>query len=169
MGVCGSGKSTLGRHLAQAAELRFVAGDDLHPPANIAKMSAGMALTDDDRWPWLDRVAAELRSPGCTVSCSALKRIYRDFIRRRVGRDVLFVLPEVRHEVLVSRLNNRPGHYMPSCLLDSQIAVLQRPEPDELALMVDGTQSPRLLVDEIVKFLAARSRPVRLTAPECEE
>lgn len=171
MGVSGCGKSTLGSQLARATGLDFIEGDDLHPPLNVAKMAAGMALTDDDRWPWLEKVAVELiarAGKGCVTSCSALKRDYRDFIRDRLRGDVVFVLPDLCRDVLWHRMHSRSGHYMPPSLLDGQIAALQYPEPDELALVVDGMRPPTLLVDDVVNFLAARSCPVRLTAPECD-
>jgi gluconokinase len=140
MGVCGCGKSTLGRALAQRLGYRFVEGDDLHPPENVRKMSAGIPLTDRDREPFLARVAAELaahRASGVIVSCSALKRSYRDLIRDRAGR-VLFILPDLPVEALRERLISRPGHFMPPGLLDSQLSILERPGKDELAIIIDG-------------------------------
>jgi gluconokinase len=160
MGISGSGKSTLGSRLASAIDFQFVEGDSLHPSANVAKMSAGVALSDEDRWPWLERVAASLSElatiTGCVIACSALKRSYRDFIRSRVQEDVLFVFPIVDHDVLRERLTRRAGHYMPLSLLESQIATLETPQPDEAVLCVDGMASVEDLTAELVAFLQAR-------------
>jgi gluconokinase len=140
MGVTGSGKSTLGEALAQALGWRFVEGDTLHPAANIAKMSAGVPLNDGDRRPFLDNVAqaiAAARDYGVVVSCSALKRDYRDRIRSGDLR-VIFVLPVLTKAALQRRLAGRTGHFMPASLLDSQLADLQPPQPDELAIQIEG-------------------------------
>jgi gluconokinase len=140
MGVTGSGKSTLARALAQALGWRFVEGDSLHPAANIAKMAAGQALNDEDRRPFLDNVAramADSHDPGIVVSCSALKRSYRDQIRHGQPQ-VLFVLPRLTRTALQARLSGRAGHFMPASLLDSQLAILEMPQPDELAIQVEG-------------------------------
>ncbi len=161
MGVSGSGKTTLGGRLAKALGYRFIEGDDLHPPANVAKMSAGTALTDDDRWPWLDRVAERVRvlnDTGCVVSCSALKRAYRDHIRGRAGVAVTFVHPEVDFQILGFRMRDRPGHYMPPSLLDSQWATLERPGPDEGAIRLNGVLSLDALTTEVLAQLSERAR-----------
>jgi len=156
MGVSGSGKTTLGGSIAAALGYTFIEGDDLHPAANVAKMSAGVALTDDDRWPWLDRVADTLRSlsaGGCVVSCSALKRAYRDHIRAQAGVPVTFVHPEVDFPTLSHRMENRPGHYMPRSLLDSQWATLECPGADEAAIRVMGTACPDVLTRQVLDHL----------------
>jgi carbohydrate kinase (thermoresistant glucokinase family) len=140
MGVSGCGKSTVGQRLAEALGLPFVEGDELHPPRNVALMAAGTPLTDDDRREWLARVADVLAegAAGCgaVVSCSALRRSYRD--RLRAGA------PELRlvwlhgpADLLVERLAGRTGHYMPPTLLPSQLATLEPPAPDERALALD--------------------------------
>ena len=157
MGVSGSGKTTLGGRLASILGYRFIEGDDLHPAANVAKMSAGIALTDDDRWPWLDRVAERVRvlnDTGCVVSCSALKRSYRDHIRDRAGVAVTFVHPEVDLQILGFRMRDRPGHYMPPSLLDSQWATLERPGPDEGAIRLNGVLSLDALTHEVLARLS---------------
>jgi len=162
MGVSGSGKTTLGGRVAAALGYTFVEGDDLHPAANVAKMSAGIALTDDDRWPWLDRVADALRTlsgAGCVVSCSALRRAYRDHIRARSGVAVTFVHPEVDFPTLSHRMENRPGHYMPPSLLDSQWATLEHPGIDEAAIRLAGTSSPEALTSQVLDHLL--QSPVR--------
>lgn len=140
MGVSGCGKSTLGRALAAALGWRFVEGDTLHPEANVAKMAAGEALDDADRAPFLERVAAALRAgqpQGIVVSCSALKRRYRDRIRALVA-GVRFVLPELERAQVAARLALRRGHFMPAALLDSQYADFEPPTGDERAIRVDG-------------------------------
>ena len=143
MGVSGCGKSTLGRALAAQLGWPFIEGDTLHPPANLAKMAAGIALDDDDRLPFLKRVAmacAQGNATGVVVSCSALKRRYRDLIRAQAG-DVTFVLPMLDRAQLFARLAQRQGHFMPASLLESQLAALELPDPDEHALRIDGTAS----------------------------
>lgn len=166
MGVSGCGKSTLGRRLSEATGYGFIEGDDLHPPENIARMAAGTALTDEDRWPWLERIAGALRMArdehgqgvaGQIVSCSALRRSYRDLLRSRVGDQLLFVFPKVSIDVLRSRLRNRPNHYMPSSLLDSQMATLEAPMPDEPVLTIDGEANTEQSIALILGFLSMRS------------
>ena len=166
MGISGCGKSTLGQRLSQATGYEFIEGDKLHLPEHIAKMAGGMALTDEDRWPWLERIAGALTMPhnrngqgeaGLIVSCSALKRSYRDLLRSRVGDSLLFIFPIVSMDVLRFRLRNRPDHYMPLSLLDSQMATLEPPMPDERILTIDGEASPDQSVDLIIGFLSSRN------------
>ncbi|GAA1140148.1 gluconokinase [Nocardioides aquiterrae] len=148
MGVSGSGKSTVGAALAQRLRVPYADADDLHPPANIAKMSAGHALDDDDRYPWLEAVGGWLADhpDGGVMSCSALKRTYRDQLRRHAP-DVRFLLLEGSMEVIARRQASRPGHFMPASLLQSQFATLEALEPDEDGVVVDVDQS----VDAIVQ------------------
>ena len=156
MGASGSGKSTLGSRLAAALCCRFIEGDDLHPAANVVKMANGIPLDDNDRWPWLKRVAGELghaRDEGCVVSCSALKQSYRDFIRIWAGTPILFVHPRVDSAVLHDRLTHRPNHYMPASMLESQLATFEAPEPDEAVLVLDGTQPVETLVAAVMAYL----------------
>jgi gluconokinase len=141
MGVSGSGKSHLGKALAAAEGWDFQEGDELHPAANIAKMRAGVPLDDDDRGPWLDRIAAwiadHLRAdrPG-VVACSALKRRYRDRLRR-AGGGVRFVYLRVPHDELLRRMRQR-HHFMPPSLLESQLQTLEEPAMETDALTVSG-------------------------------
>ncbi len=152
MGVSGCGKSTVGQGLAQRLQLRFVEGDDLHSPRNVARMAAGIALTDDDRKDWLDAIAAQLQhtpaDQGVVVSCSALKRAYRDRLRSACP-ELQFVHLQGSRELLDARLRQRPGHYMPPTLLDSQLATLESPTPDEHALGLDMA----LPIDELLHHI----------------
>lgn len=171
MGISGCGKSTLGNALAEATGYRFVEGDDLHPAENIAKMSAGIALTDDDRWPWLERVADVLGAThprsGCIVSCSALKYAYRHFLRSRSRARPLFVFPNVSTEIVRARLHNRPNHYMPPSLLESQVATLELPRPDEVVLTISGAPTTHQSVDLVLGYLTTLTENFNLdrTAP----
>jgi carbohydrate kinase (thermoresistant glucokinase family) len=166
MGVSGCGKTTLGRALAGALGWRFVEGDSLHSPASVAKMAAGIPLDDDDRRPFLERVARALcehRQSGVVVSCSALKRSYRDAIRARAGV-VTFVLPRLDPAALTERLEQRIDHFMPAALLESQLAAFEPPEPDEAAIVVEGAAPTAV---QVAQVLAARLREAaRTTADE---
>lgn len=139
MGVSGAGKSVVGQALATRLAVPFCEGDALHPAANVARMAAGQPLTDADRAPWLDAVAGWITAhPAGVVACSALRRRYRDRLRAARG-DLRFVLLDVPAAVLAERLRGRAGHFMPATLLASQLDTLERPDPDEAALVVDGT------------------------------
>lgn len=151
MGVSGCGKSLIGQKFAAAIGARFIDGDSLHPQANIDKMTRGAALTDDDRAPWLTHVGAALAQENTVVACSALKRTYRDLIRAKAGGPVTYLFLSGTRKTLLARMSQRPGHFMPSSLLDSQLATLELPAPDETFLTADIDHSP----DEIVaKFMA---------------
>ncbi|MFM2389005.1 MAG: hypothetical protein RLZZ437_560 [Pseudomonadota bacterium] len=137
MGVSGCGKSSVGEGLATALGIPYRDGDDLHPAANVEKMRAGVPLTDEDRWPWLDRVAQVLASEApVIVGCSALRRAYRDRLRAGAGGPVQFVHLAGSRDLIAARMAARKGHYMPPSLLDSQFAALEPPGPDE-ALTID--------------------------------
>lgn len=142
MGVSGCGKSTVGAAFAKALDGTYVDGDDLHPARNIAKMSTGTPLHDTDRWPWLDRVGEALTSRHETtiVGCSALKRAYRDRIRAKAAEPVLFVHLSGTREEIARRMENRPGHFMPASLLDSQFSALEEPQLDEYAVTISIDQ-----------------------------
>jgi carbohydrate kinase (thermoresistant glucokinase family) len=156
MGASGSGKSTVGEVLQGLLGWQLCEGDDLHPAANVAKMAAGHPLDDGDRWPWLaavrawidERVAAG--EPGL-VTCSALKRSYRDVLR---DQHVVFVLLHGSPEVLLARLAVRQGHFMPATLLDSQLQTLELPGADEQALTVEIGRSATVQAQEIVDMLS---------------
>lgn len=165
MGVSGSGKSTVGAALAQRLRLPFADGDDLHPIANIVKMSKGHALDDDDRRPWLETVGTWLadRPEGAVVSCSALKRSYREQIRAHAP-EAEFVLLHGPRSVIERRQASRPGHFMPASLLDSQFATLEPLEPDEQGLEIDVDQD----VDAIVQQYVDRTTPPT-ASPTTEE
>lgn len=153
MGVAGCGKSSVGEALATRLAIRYRDGDDLHPAENVARMRAGVPLTDADRWPWLDRVAATLRAEAPVIlGCSALKRAYRDRIRAGAGGPVTFVHLSGSRDLIAARMAQRTGHYMPLSLLDSQFATLEPPGPDE-AIIVDIAQPLPLLVDAILARL----------------
>ena len=154
MGVSGSGKTTIGARLARELDLEFVEGDDLHPPDNVKRMAAGTPLTDDDRRGWLSAVAARLREGkragrGLVVSCSALKRSYRDLLRSIVAADVRFVYLAGSRALLAERLAQRRGHFMPPSLLESQLAILEEPSPDERAWVCDIRETPEAIVADL--------------------
>ena len=154
MGVSGCGKSSVGAGLAARLGLNYRDGDDLHPPENVAKMRAGMPLTDADRWPWLDRVGQVLLADApVIVGCSALKRVYRDRIRTAAGGPVTFVHLAGSQEVIAARMALRQGHYMPLSLLDSQFAALEPPAAEE-AITVSIDQPLEALVADILRQLS---------------
>jgi gluconokinase len=157
MGVSGSGKSTVGSALAQRLRVPFVDADTLHPPANIAKMSAGEPLGDDDRYPWLERVGEWLAAhrAGGVVSCSALKREYRDQLRAHCSK-VEFLHLSGSPEVIGNRLAARPGHFMPAALLRSQFDALEPLGADEAGVIVDTDQDLDAIVAAFLAWSVAR-------------
>ena len=153
MGVAGCGKSAVGAAVAARMNIPYRDGDDLHPAANVARMRAGVALSDDDRWPWLDRVASVLCDGApVIVGCSALRRTYRDRIRDGAGGPVRFVHLAGSRALIAGRMARRAGHYMPLSLLDSQFAALEPPGADE-ALTVDIDQPLDALVAAVMADL----------------
>lgn len=151
MGVSGCGKTSIGEKLAAALGVPFIEGDAFHSQANIAKMTAGTALTDDDRREWLlilrDKLAA--REGGAVLSCSSLKRAYRDLLRS-AGGDVRFAHLAGDRDLLLERVSNRPGHYMPPSLLDSQLNTLEPLQPDEAGITLDIRDTQEQLVAHIL-------------------
>lgn len=155
MGVAGCGKSTVGLAVAEAVGATYLDGDDLHPESNIAKMSSGRPLNDDDRAPWLDKVGAALRVRDGTVliGCSALKRAYRDRIRAAAGEPVRFLHLAGAREVIEARMSVRSGHFMPVTLLDSQFAALEPLQADEDGIAVDIDQPIARVVAQIASAI----------------
>ena len=159
MGVSGSGKSTVGAALAQRLRVPFADADDFHPPANIAKMTAGQPLDDDDRYPWLEAIGtwlAERCDSGGVMSCSALRRKYRDQLRRHC-QDVEFLHLAGTPEVIGKRQASRPGHFMPASLLQSQFATLEPLDADERGIAIDVDQNIDAIVNDYVALSATRT------------
>ena len=162
MGVSGSGKTTVAALLAAKFGWRYREGDDLHPAANVEKMRGGTPLTDEDRWPWLRKIAEEIdgwraRGEDGVLTCSALKRAYRDII---IGDrpEVALVYLKGSQDLIARRMAARHEHFMPTALLASQFATLQEPTPDERPIVVDIGGAPGELADRVVRELQFRSR-----------
>ena len=162
MGVSGSGKTTIAEGVARRLGWPLLEGDALHPAANVEKMSHGIPLTDEDRWPWLRAIAEAIdkwRAEGVSgaVACSALKRAYRDILIGERG-DVVLVYLQGSRELIGRRMAARKGHFMPPALLDSQFATLEEPTADERPIVVSVAGSPDAVVDEVVRKLKERTR-----------
>lgn len=158
MGVASSGKSTVGAALAERVGAPFLDGDGYHPPANVEKMRSGIPLTDDDRWPWLERLSLALKDAangtGLAIgACSALKRSYRDYMTKVAGEPVLFVYLEGTKDVIAERIRARRHEFMPASLLDSQFATLEVPAADENALPVPVTEPVDAIVDRVTNAI----------------
>jgi gluconokinase len=152
MGVSSSGKTTVGELIAAGLGAPFLDGDGFHPKANIEKMSAGIPLTDEDRWPWLEAMGKGLHAAaeqnGIAVgACSALRRTYRDFLTRAAGEPVVFVYLDGSFELIEARIKARRHHFMPGSLLRSQFATLEPPGPDENAFTVPIEEAPERVAD----------------------
>ncbi len=152
MGVSGSGKTSIGEGLAAHLGMPLLEGDQFHPTANIEKMSSGTPLTDDDRWPWLDAIAAAMRDApdGVILTCSSLRRVYRDRLRAGAGKPVVFVFLDGSRETIAARLADRKGHFMPPSLLASLFATLEPPAADEPGIV-------RVSIDPPVETVVARA------------
>jgi len=163
MGVSGSGKTTIGKQLARRMGGVFADADSFHPPANIEKMKAGHPLTDEDRWPWLDAMAAQIgqwlaEGRPAVLACSALKRVYRD--RLVAGRPgIAFLYLSGSEAVIATRLANRKGHFMPPSLLRSQFETLEPPGDGERVVTVDIRHPPRRIVDIAARRLGLPPQP----------
>lgn len=158
MGVAGSGKSVVGAAFARALGIPFLDADDLHPAENVARMRAGIPLTDADRAGWLDAIAGRLATAardgrGLVVACSALKRAYRDRLRA-AAPDLRVVHLRGERALIAARLAARRGHFIPAALLDSQLATLEEPAPDEAAWPVDVARAPAAIVEELMRRVA---------------
>lgn len=161
MGVSGTGKSTLGTLLATRLGRPFLEGDEFHPAANVALMAAGVPLTDDDRWPWLDALVAAMAAHdeagrSTVVACSALRRAHRDRLRAAPGR-VRFLLVDVPGDELARRMAARQGHYMPASLLASQLATLEPLGDDEDGVVLHSSALPAEEADEALRLLGESS------------
>ena len=161
MGVSGCGKSSVGAALGDHYAVPFLDGDDFHPAANVEKMRAGHPLTDDDRWPWLDILGGALSTGAAEngrvfAACSALKRSYRDALTNAAGEAVLFIHLDGSRDLIAGRMAARENHYMPTALLDSQIATLEPVSADETAARISIDQSLQAICAEAIGVIAAR-------------
>ncbi|HVX82026.1 MAG TPA: gluconokinase [Devosiaceae bacterium] len=159
MGVSASGKTVVGEEIARRLHAPFLDGDDYHPTANVKKMSAGIPLTDEDRWPWLESLARALHEAadrkGVAVgACSALRRAYRDFLTEKAEEPIVFVYLDGSYELIDSRIKARKGHFMPESLLRSQFATLEPPAPDENAIAVPIVEAPDKIAALALKQLS---------------
>ncbi|WP_433309927.1 gluconokinase [Micromonospora chersina] len=162
MGVSGAGKTTVARGISELTGLRFAEADEFHTEAHVAQMRAGIPLTDADRWPWLRALAgwmADRHAEGVStvLTCSALKRAYRDVLRQGPA-DVEFLHLDGAAQLIRDRLDRRVGHYMPASLLDSQRAILEPLGPDESGVVLEVAAPPEELVRRAVDLLGLRSR-----------
>jgi gluconokinase len=154
MGVASCGKTSVGERLAERLGAAFIEGDSLHPKPNVEKMSAGIPLTDADRWPWLGAVGQALKgADGRIASCSALKQAYRNHIAAKAGRPVSFVFLDGSRELLEQRIAARTGHFMPPSLLASQLETLERPGPGEHARAFDIARPVEEIAEEAAAWL----------------
>jgi len=165
MGIAGAGKTTVATRLAERLGCELADADEFHPKANIAKMSAGIPLVDEDRWPWLEAIAAWIRTRAeadhtAVVTCSALKRAYRDVLRG-ASPGVVFVHLSGAPELIAERIRGRRGHFMPPALLASQLATLEPLAPDEPGLIVDVARKPDELAEQVIAALGIGPVDVR--------
>lgn len=163
MGVSGSGKTTIAKGVADHLHWQMLEGDKLHPPANVEKMSHGIALNDEDRWPWLHAIAQAIdewrtNQVSGVVACSALKRAYRDIL---IGDrpDVILVYLQGSQELIAARLAARKNHYMPPSLLGSQFATLEEPGADENPIVESIAPSPEEIIDRVIADVRMRTGP----------
>ena len=162
IGVSGSGKSTVAKRLAPALDATFLEGDEYHSSANVAKMRAGMPLTDADRWPWLDKLGHAIASHGTqgrnvVVACSALRRNYRERLAAAARRPLTFIHLTIDPGILRARMQARHQHFMPAVLLDSQLKTLEPLQADELGTEIVETGTALQTVVAIERWLRLRS------------
>lgn len=158
MGVSGSGKSTIGSALGLDLNVPFLDGDHYHTPEAVEKMRNGTPLTDEDRWPWFARLTAEMKAAAdqrgkSVTACSALRRAYRDYMVEQAGEPICFIYLDGTKQTIATRQADRPGHYMPAALLDSQFAALEIPQPDENVLAISVDQSVEAIIAEAITAL----------------
>jgi gluconokinase len=163
MGVTSVGKTTIGKLLAERLGARFAEGDSYHSAANVEKMRSGVPLEDADRWPWLEAIRADAATwlasgTPAVITCSALKRRYREILRG-AGAGLRFVHLTANRVLIADRMAGRQGHYMPPSLLPSQLATLEPPGPDEDVIEVDVAGEPAAIVDAILAQLSRRPAP----------
>jgi gluconokinase len=161
MGVSGCGKSEIGRRLADALGIAYAEGDDDHPPANVAKMAAGTPLTDIDRRDWLlllqSRIAAaRAQDAGLVLSCSSLKRRYRDLLREGDPK-LVFVHLQGDRALIARRMHERPGHFMPPALLESQLRDLEPLQADEAGIVLDIADTPEQLIEQVMQYCSRQA------------
>lgn len=159
MGVSGSGKTSIAEGIAREMHVSFIEGDALHPASNVEKMSKGIPLTDEDRWPWLDGIGRRMKASlddgaSLVVTCSALKRVYRDRLRREAGGPLYFVYLHGSKALLSERMGARKGHFMPLSLLESQLATLEVPTGEPGVATVDIDCSIDSIVAAALQALA---------------
>ena len=160
MGVSGSGKSTVGEKLAAALDLPFLEGDSLHPKANVDKMASGIPLQDEDRWPWLDTIGERLATAenGIIVSCSSLKKSYRERLRNASQGPLLFVFLDGSFDVLHEHMGHRTGHFMPVTMLESQLATLESPVGEPFVFRADVADPIEKIVAESLSWVQSTAR-----------
>lgn len=157
MGVSGSGKSTIALNLADAIDGIYLDGDDYHPKSNIEKMSKGVALTDDDRWPWLELFAKTMaKQNGKTKTigaCSSLTKAYREYLTKQAEEPILFIYLDGSKELILERMTSRANHFMPSSQLDNQFNTLEIPDSSELALHIDISGTSKKIISDLLSKL----------------
>lgn len=158
MGVSGCGKSSIGERLAARFHLQFLEGDSLHPQSNVEKMAKGTPLTDEDRWPWLETIGTHMRQSleqgqSIVISCSSLKKTYRDLLRRATNGNTIFIYLDGSEALLSARMSQRSGHFMPVALLQSQLATLEVPSGEDKVITVSIDQSLDAIVEEAERAL----------------
>ena len=159
MGVCGTGKTTIGEGIAHRLACSFLEGDSFHSRENVEKMRAGVPLGDDDRWPWLEKLGRVIgervsQDQNVVAACSALKRVYRDRLRLFAGMDILFIMLDGDPALIEKRMAARTDHYMPPALLQSQLAILERPDEDETSISLDIDATADRLIGDAIAAIA---------------